>query len=151
MIIHRACGFGTKTRNAIDFSMISPWWTRAWTVQDCLLPKKNLMLFETWSVTWDHMFTAEYMKNSHVEIPAHCCKEASHVSSPHQRALIEEWMWHPSLGHRYMSVVRGSSSPPCFHQAIMDFTSRTCTNPGDKIYSMLGLATHPIYQNFRVN
>ena len=136
-----------------DFLQVveSPWWTRAWTVQESILPTNSLIMFGTWSVTWNHMFIAEYMKNHHVDGPQQCCKEASNAFNPHQRALIEEWMWHPSRGRRFMSVIHGNSSPISFHQAIMAFTSRRCSNPRDKIYSMLALATHPIYRDFKVN
>ena len=136
-----------------DFLQVvkSPWWTRAWTVQECLLPRNSLIMLGTWSVTWDHMSKAEILKDSHGDGPAQCCKEAINAFNPHQRVLIEEWMWHPGRGRTFMSVIRGTSPPLCFHQAIMAFTSRTCTDPRDKIYSMLALATHPIYRDFTVN
>ena len=133
-----------------DFLQVieSPWWTRAWTVQECLLPRDNLIVFGTWTVTWDYICRAEYMKNRHLDGPEQCCKEAVDVFNPHQLFSINEWMWHPGRGQRYRAVLRGDSSPPWFYQAILAFSSRQCSNPLDKIYSMLSLATHPSYQGF---
>ena len=36
-----------------DFLQIvkSPWWTRAWAIQEYLLLKKNVVMFGTWTVT----------------------------------------------------------------------------------------------------
>ena len=136
-----------------DFLQVveSPWWTRAWTVQECLLPRENLLIFGTWTIKWDCMLKASYMKNRHGDGPEQCCKEAVNVFNPHQLSSINEWMWQPGRGQRFMEVLRGDSSPPWFYQAIMAFSSRQCLDPRDKIYSMLSLATHPNYQGFGPN
>lgn len=136
-----------------DFLQVvkSPWWTRAWTVQECLLPKDSLVMFGTWTVTWDYMLKANYMKNSHGDGPTQCCKEAVDGFNPHQLSSINEWMWHPGRGKRFMDVLRGNSSPPCFYEATLAFSNRQCLDPRDKIYSMLSLATHPVYRDFRPN
>ena len=136
-----------------DFLQVvkSPWWTRAWTVQECLLPRETLVRFGTWTVKWDFMLKAEFMKNSHGDGPAQCCGEAANSFNPYQLPLINEWMWHPSRAHRFMGVLRGESSPPWFWQSIFAFSHRECENSRDKIYSMLALATDPIYQDLIPN
>ena len=138
-----------------DFLCIvkSPWWTRAWTVQECLLPDNNLVMFGTWTVTWPYMLKAGQMKNTHSDDPRQCCKEAVNAFKPHQLIVIDEWMWHLGRGQRYGDILRGKGLPPwyTFHQAIQAFSSRQSLDPRDKIYSMLSLATHPVYQDFRPN
>ena len=133
-----------------DFLQVveSPWWTRAWTVQECLLPRDNIVIFGTWTIKWDYILKAEYMKNSHIDGPGQCCEGAVDIFSAHQLSSIDEWMWHPSRGQRFMAVLRGDSPPTWFYQAILAFSSRQCHDPRDKIYSMLSLATHPSYQGF---
>lgn len=129
----------------------SPWWTRAWTIQECLLPRDILLMFGNWTIKWDYILKANRMKNRHIDGPEQCCKEAVNVFTPHQLSSINEWMWHPGRGQRFMDVLRGDSSPPWFYQAILAFSSRRCLDPRDKIYSMLSLATHPSYQGFGPN
>jgi hypothetical protein len=134
-----------------DFLQIvnSPWWTRAWTVQECLLPRHSLIMFGTWTVTWDYMLKAHFMKNSHGDGPVQCCKESVDVFNPRQLFAINEWMWHPGRVQRYGEVLRGNSTPILLYQFLQAFSSRQCLDPRDKIYSMLSLATHPVYQDFR--
>lgn len=100
-----------------DFLQVvkSSWWTRAWTVQECLLPRDNLVMFGTWTMKWDDMLKAEYMKNSHGDGPAQCCKEAVNTFNPHQLPPINEWMWNPSRGQIFMDVLCGNSSRPWFY------------------------------------
>lgn len=135
----------------IDFLQIvqSPWWTRAWTVQECLLPKDSLVMFGPWSIKWDDMLKAEYMKNSHGG-PTQCCKEAVDAFNPHQLCATNEWMWCPSRGRRFMDILHRNSSRP-FYETSRTFASHQCLDPRDKVYSMLALAIHPIYQDFKPN
>ena len=138
-----------------DFLQViqSPWWTRAWTVQECLLPENNLVMFGDWTITWDLMLKAEQMKNSHGDGPAQCCKEAVNVFNPHQLRLINEWMWHPGQGQKLMDILHGNPrhSRPQYYETILAYSTRRCLDPRDKIYSMLSLATHPIYRDFTPN
>lgn len=134
-----------------DFLQVagSEWFTRAWTVQECLLPEDKVINFGAWTVTWEFMLKAEAMKNSHVDNPAQCCKQALSVFSPRQLPAINEWMWQPSRGQKYMDVFRKGNWSPKFHEAVLAFSSRRSSDPRDKIYSMLALATHPVYKDFR--
>ncbi|OCK92863.1 uncharacterized protein K441DRAFT_726122 [Cenococcum geophilum 1.58] len=77
-----------------DFLQVvkSPWWTRAWTVQECLLPKETVVMFRTWTVTWDYILRAGHMKNSHGDGPTKCCVEANTVFNPHQLDTINGWL-----------------------------------------------------------
>lgn len=131
--------------------MNSPWWTRAWTVQECISPKDCLLMFGKWTIDWDSMLKAEFMKNSHGDGLTQCCKEAVNAFNPYQLGSINEWMWHPSRGREFRDILRGKRSPPLFYKAILAFSSRQCSEPLDKIYSMLSLATHPVYQDLRPN
>ena len=131
----------------------SPWWTRAWTVQECLLPDNTLIMFGTWTITWPDLVNAKQIKNNHSDGETHCCKEAVNVFHPHQLFLIEEWMWHLGRGQDYGEIARGESMTSwyTFSRAILAFSSRQSLDPRDKIYSMLSLATHPVYRDFRPN
>ena len=133
-----------------DFLQIvrSEWWTRAWTVQESLLPRESIVMFGTWTITWDFMLKAEEMKNSHGDGSIQCCKQAMKAFNPQQRGLIEEWMWHPSRGKRFMDVFRDRIWQPNFYEAVLAFSGRQCEDQRDKIYSMLSLATHPVYKDF---
>jgi Heterokaryon incompatibility protein (HET) len=116
-----------------DFLQVvnSPWWTRAWTVQECLLPRHSLIMFGTWTVTWDYMLKAHFMKNSHGDGPVQCCKESVDVFNPRQLFAINEWMWHPGRVQRFGKVLRGNSTtilllpiPPSLLKPTMSRPSR---------------------------
>ena len=80
-------------------TVASPWWTRAWTVPECLLPKDTVIMFGTRTVTWDYILRANGMKNSNGDGATKCCVESIKVFNPHQLDLINDWMW-PWLGRK---------------------------------------------------
>ena len=49
-----------------------------------------------------------------------------------------------------MDILHRNSSLP-FYETSRTFASHQCLNPRDKVYSMLALAIHPIYQDFKPN
>ena len=132
-----------------DFLQVveSPWWTRAWTVQECLLPRDNLVIFGNWTTKWDYIYEAYCLLKTHTD--SQCCKEAVKVFGPHLLFSINEWLLHPERIQRFRTVLHGYNSPTWFFQAILAFSTRKCLDPRDRIYSMLSLATHPSYQGFR--
>ena len=136
-----------------DFIQVtrSPWWIRAWTAQECLLPKDTVIMFGSWTTTWDYILQAIDMKNSHGNGLTNCCEEALKVFNAHQRFGIEEWMWHPGWVAKFRDVIHGKHASPSFYRTLLAFASRQCLNPRDKIYSMLSLATHSTYGDFKPN
>lgn len=136
-----------------DFLQVAnnAWFTRAWTVQECLLPEDSIVMFGNWTATWDLMIDAERMKASHGDGAGHCCYKAVNAFNPPQLKAINDWMYNPGRVGQYMKILRGQNPSVQFFNATHAFSSRQCEKPLDKIYSMLALATNPIYQDFKPN
>ena len=124
----------------------SPWWTRAWTVQECLLPRDNLVVFGTWTTKMNYIYEAYRLKISHEN--SQCCNEAVKAFSPHLQFCIEQWLWHVTQLQSFRAVLQEIKPRSWFFQAIRAFSNRKSLDPRDRIYSMLSLATHPSYQGF---
>jgi hypothetical protein len=90
-----------------DFLQVaeSPWWTRAWTVQECLLPKETTIMFGTRTVTWDYILRSRDMKNNHGDGDGNCCAEALKIFNPRQLFLIDSWLWHPGWAARFRDMI----------------------------------------------
>ena len=131
----------------------SPWWTRAWTVPECLLPRNTMIMFGSWTTTWDFILEANNKKTAHVDDATECCVESIKVFNAPQLGLINDWAFHPGWTDRFRTKFHEDRihSPPWFYEALLAFSSRKCSEPRDKIYSMLSLAGNPVYQGFRPN
>ena len=58
----------------------------------------------------------------------------------------------PGWAERFRDVFHGNRPPPpWFYETLLAFSSRQCSEPRDKIYSLLSLARHPVYRGFRPN
>ncbi len=65
----------------------SPWWTRAWTVHESLLPLRTRFMYAHWHATWE-MFTAyNDLKNRHA---LSCCRDAYEKFTPAQVSEINK-------------------------------------------------------------
>lgn len=127
----------------------SPWWSRAWTVQEGILPRDSVLIFGVWTTTWDYLIGAIDKKNSHGNGSKSCCEDALKAFNPHRRFIIEEWLWQPGWMARFRDILQGKRQPQAFHRSLLFFTSRQCKLHHDKIYSMLSLATHSQYSDFK--
>jgi hypothetical protein len=122
-------GFGLLAR--------SPWWHRAWTVQEAILPDQVVVMYGTWRNPWKSFEL--FRENLQNKVPSHasgCCHDAYRsISASGKRAMVHVRGYIQTLGGS-RRVVRGFRK---FYEVSFAYMNRQCSNPLDKIYSLLGL------------
>lgn len=131
----------------------SPWWTRAWTVQEWLLPNRAVLMLGTWKMTWTDVLAAVTKRDNHYYSQSQCCSEASRCFSPQQIGSIESWMQYPAWAKRVHDLLSQENFDyPSFNQILLACADRQCSDPRDKIYSMMAfkpLDMKPISPGYR--
>jgi hypothetical protein len=137
-----------------DFLTIArcPWWTRAWTVQESILPQKTRFMYSHWHTTWEIFADYNDLKIRHGYT---CCFDAFEELTQAQSLEITEinkWAFQIEYGHGARLRLGGPkevSSPDWFLRIIHTFSSRQSKDPRDKIYSLLALASPAYFSDFR--
>jgi hypothetical protein len=138
----------------------SPWWTRAWTVQEIVLPSRSIMWCGTWNTPYDTISLAKKRRNNHLGV---CCAQSLiALSNPLRRRLdfflgeveridhVHHYHHTKDRAHLLSETVSSlAAGPPTFPEILVSFASRECKDPRDKIYSLLGLAQHSMLENYR--
>ena len=113
----------------------SPWWTRIWTVQEALLPSLALLVYDTWSMTLQEVLDHGKSYFTHV---SGCCAEV-HLRFPEtiMAALATQCVLYAQLQSDLELLANGAvlSLDLCHKH----YGHRSCQDPRDKIYGMLGL------------
>jgi hypothetical protein len=130
-----------------------------WTVQEIILPSKSIVWCGTWSTPYDTISLARRWRNSHL---GSCCSQSLVAFSNPLRRKLDHFlgeveridhiryyhhMERPLLNGKVMSSL--AVGPPTFPEIVISFACRNCNDPRDKVYSLLGLAQHPILENYR--
>jgi hypothetical protein len=142
---------------AFDLMTGSPWWTRAWTVQEIILPVSAILWYGSYSTTWDRV--AQALDNTNA-LMRDCCER-----SP---GTVEHWLKIKAVDffvfgnetvnrlrrHHHRKITpsfEGSSSDKyalSFHEILLSLSSRQCKDPRDKVFSVLGLAPPQMFANY---
>lgn len=128
-----------------------PWWTRAWTVQESLLPQKTRFMYAHWHATWETFTDYRDSKNRHASSCCHDAYEKLMAQSPEMNK-INNWAFHIEYGHGarlQLGIPNAKPSPDWFIRIVHTFSSRKSTDPRDKIYSLLALAAPAHFSDFR--
>lgn len=138
------------------------WWTRAWTVQEIILPAHSIVWYGTWKTSWDTIAIARERRNDQLYS---CCWQ-SHKAFPSKfgRKLdvflgeVEriDTMHYPRHETKKPLVAKEMIShfrlpPPNFHEIVLSFASRECKDPRDKIFSLLGMLPTTIFDGYKPN
>ncbi|KAF5574006.1 ARO80-positive transcription regulator of ARO9 and ARO10, partial [Fusarium subglutinans] len=140
----------------------SLWWTRAWTVQEIILPERSLVWYGPWKTTYETISLARENRNDHLRT---CCARSLELIPNTLRRQLDfflgdveridyihyprHWKSDPALASRVMS--RLPTEPRKLAEIILSFASRTCKDPRDKVYPLLGLAERSVFENYRPN
>lgn len=123
----------------------TPWWSRIWTVQEIAVAKKVFVTYRTISAPWS-LFAgaaARYLRHS-----TSCCSE-SVTTLPTDQAKVLADSFRRILGIDELKVggkfsgPRRTGLPPGWSllDLLRRFRDRRATDPRDKIYALLSLAS----------
>ena len=113
----------------------SPWWTRIWTVQECVLARRMVYMYGVYRLD------AEVLQRFQDYINLHgmqCCAALMTIGSTRSGTAV--------LMDGYLKAVRleqltdRTATSLGFLEVTAIFKSRQCLNPSDKIYGLLGMA-----------
>ncbi|KAK5654667.1 hypothetical protein OQA88_6990 [Cercophora sp. LCS_1] len=110
------------------------WWRRTWIVQECLLPKKAVLMYGALSAPWEMLAGAAKVHMSNrawVDISRATTDPLDRLSSLILR--IE--------APRTLMTARGHLQPL---QALQQFHIQRATDPRDKVFGILGLLAQPL-------
>lgn len=116
---------------ALGKLMSASWWSRIWTVQEALAPRKARILWGPHTVSW-----------------ALTVRAADNVMTDYRQAWSLEWMSFfpsgdcsyftaPIVGLRMASQWKDSNTPPI--EMLWRFRYRDASDPRDKVFALFGL------------
>ncbi|KAI0131844.1 heterokaryon incompatibility protein-domain-containing protein [Xylariales sp. AK1849] len=106
-----------------------PWWTRIWTVQEAILPRKAMLLWGPFQVSWDiflrgaRTFTFKSFQETDI---------ACDLNFEEQWAMFDIFRWVKPLAD-----VKDQAPDPI--RIMTRWRGRLATDPCDKVYALSGL------------
>ncbi|KAK3360686.1 heterokaryon incompatibility protein-domain-containing protein [Lasiosphaeria hispida] len=119
----------THARRAAHWLTTRPWWSRIWTVQECILPPVCVLLYGPVSMPWDAVLTGLLRFQQHRDT---CC-----AAVPGVRDMLNL----PVEAARDLHSLRHNTAPVPLARLLPTFRHRGATDPRDKIYALLPLVT----------
>ncbi|RYN18332.1 hypothetical protein AA0113_g9745 [Alternaria arborescens] len=118
----------------------SPWWSRMWTVQEALLPKKGLLTHDTWSTS---LQTIAECGINYFHHWTGCCQEAASQLPPKLMFTMQEFFGILTLlGNDRKDRVNGDVIDNDLRRQHVAYGFRACKDPRDKVYGLLGIVHH---------
>ncbi|KAG4034683.1 hypothetical protein MFRU_002g00390 [Monilinia fructicola] len=142
----------------------SSWFTRAWTVQEVILPRESILCFGDWRSTFDTLIAARRNRNAHLFGPMQCCKESLRAFPKPNSVLFDrflsqiEWIERFKQGHSSENNPLSSERMPRsfpelthrpFYEVAVTFSNRLCSEPRDRIYSVLAMSSSSVMKSYR--
>lgn len=122
----------TKSRRAAHWLVSRDWWTRVWTVQECILPTDCTVIYGPVEMPWCTLLTAVSNFQRH---QTGCC---SSMAGIHNMLNLHVDII-PVL--QELRAHRRAEEPVSLDTMVREFRYRAATNPRDKIYALLPLVT----------
>ncbi|KAK7963989.1 hypothetical protein PG988_010963 [Apiospora saccharicola] len=139
----------------------SAWWTRAWTVQEAVVPKDSVLRLGKWSINFETVIKSRQLRNCHLP---ECCKSSLLLLPALNRMALDEFLSRVDWIERFREPdpvenrPLGPQSWPktfpefrCrpFYELVLTFSNRACSNPRDKVFSLLAFAKSPVMKAHR--
>jgi hypothetical protein len=116
----------------------SPWWTRVWTIQEAVLPRSGLVLYDTWTTSLQTVIDCGQRYYGHEF--AGCCRDAeSKLPSGIRTALREFCGAVTTLDQSRESSDYTGSKLSGLEALDLGYGYRRCEDPRDKVYGLLGI------------
>ncbi|KAI4645870.1 hypothetical protein J4E93_005448 [Alternaria ventricosa] len=149
----------TNHRLAFDLMVSSPWWQRAWTVQEVILPKSTILWYGTYHTTWNSF--AQAIRNQDTRVK-NCCLPNTPETKKHwlKIKVIDAFMyehetinWFREYYHGSIATIPGHTSAiegvMPFQETLLSFSKRQCHDLRDKVFSILALAPPRMFENYK--
>jgi hypothetical protein len=115
----------------------SPWWTRMWTVQEAILPKKGLLVYDIWSTTLQTITDCGANCYHHY---ADCCVHAVTQLPLEFEGALENFLSATIALHNSRERNDdGNVKLYGLQEQHIGFGFRACKDPRDKVYGLLGI------------
>ncbi|ETS82017.1 hypothetical protein PFICI_07019 [Pestalotiopsis fici W106-1] len=143
----------------------SPYWTRSWTVQELILPNASVVCYGYWRISFETLILARRLRNAHLwHREDHCCDKSyqafpASFKKPFDIFLGQvEWIErfrqiHLPEDHPLSSKGQPRTYPDIdyrpFSELQVTFSHRLCSEPRDKVFSLLAMAETANLRNYR--
>lgn len=142
----------------------SPWWTRIWTIQEAFLPGNSALCFGNWRSTFDTLIIARRNRLRHLFNGDQCCKEAPKALPASIKRTIDLFMGQIAWIERFRQAHLADNNPLStkgqpqvfpdynhrpFYEVALTFSYRLCSEPRDKIYSLLPLVKRSVIRSYK--
>lgn len=117
----------------------SPWWTRAWTAQEAILPSHALVMFGDWSLPWSDLVAFRFNRSRHLNDYSGVCCGQAHEAVGWKRMYPLDYISGPIM--RMQCLRQRVGYIQSFSDVSRAFADRQCKDPRDKIYSILSFAS----------
>jgi hypothetical protein len=123
----------------------SPWWTRIWTVQEAILPRTGLLIYDTWTTSLQTI--TDCGLHYHKHIWSDCCRNAeSKLPGAIRTALKEFCSVARNLHAHRIRIGNVSVELPDLQEQHIAYGFRECEDPRDKVYGLLGITDDPLFR-----
>lgn len=143
---------------ALGKIMESPWWSRAWVVQELLLAPKALFVLGVQTIDWDTLSRATDSCTTDISLPEELCRDGSinrtisDIMGPPCQSLdvlrkLQEWKHMDAFLRtmrdlrRLKARIRARVPTIGFLDLMCSLRDRAASDPRDKVYALLGLTT----------
>lgn len=122
----------TNARRAAHWLVSRDWWTRVWTVQECVLPQESIVIYGPVEMPWSTLLAAVSNFQRH---RAGCCSSSEGV---HDMLNLHLDLL-PVL--QDLRARRSTGQAILLEELVREFRYRAATNPRDKVFALLPLVT----------
>jgi len=146
-------------RLAFDLMTSNPWWQRAWTVQEVILPKSTILWYGTYHTNWNSF--AQVIRNQDTRVK-NCSLPNTPETKKHwlKTTVIDVFMceyetinWFREYYHGSIATIPLHTSTiegvMPFKETLLSFSKRQCHDPRDKVFSILALAPPRMFENYK--
>ena len=116
----------------------SPWWSRAWTVQELILPPVAIVMYGKFSISWTDITVSRVTRNAHFYTYSDDCCGFSHEAIP--RKDIQPFDVVLASVEELETTRLRNGHFKTFQEIERGFASRKCQDPRDKIWSLLSFS-----------
>ncbi|RSL51264.1 hypothetical protein CEP53_008515 [Fusarium sp. AF-6] len=120
-----------KATECIRSLVTQPWWSRAWTVQEAILPSDPTVQYGAIKLSW--MVFSQAVNNLAMHFQRRCCKVKVRNDLAEEPPIV-------TFYNKAAAVDRRRYRPLPLNMLLGRFPDRRATDPRDMIYGVLGLA-----------
>jgi hypothetical protein len=128
----------TEIREAFLAVMESPWWSRMWTVQEAVLPRKGILTYDVWCTSLQTITDCGFKAYEHI---VNCCRDTVLQFPPKFYASLENFFFVLlSLANGRIRYDNGDVQRLELQRQHVQYSYRECQDPRDNVYGLLGIA-----------